>query len=109
MDVVHALAEELVRLFLRLIPRDQSVARVAPRLAAVLRQPHPGRGDPDRQTLRIAGPRGDRVQAEPSCAGWPIGTAGLVPERSVQLPGPSAVGALEERRRCDTREELSFR
>src|SRR6266550_347461 len=109
MHVVHALAEELVRLFLRLIPRDQSVTRVAPRLPAVLRQPHAGRGDPDGQTVRIAGPRGNRVQAEPSCAGWPIRAAGLVPERSVQLPGLSAVAALEERRRCDTREELPFR
>src|SRR5207249_6478097 len=31
------------------------------------------------------------------------------PERSVELPGPSGVAALEERRRCDSREELPLR
>src|SRR4051794_25644787 len=82
---------------LRHVARDQTVVAPVPRPSAVPGVPYAGGGDGDRQALRLAGPRHDRVQAETATARLPVLLDAVTPERLVELPSLAPIAAREER------------
>src|SRR5689334_18049531 len=78
------------------VARDDSPVALTPRLTAVVGQPHARSRHGDQQSLRIAGPRNDRVQAKTTAAGLPGLACGVVPESLVERPRRAVVATLEQ-------------
>ena len=100
--VVDAKGVRVLARFFRDVPRHQAADAAAPAFAGVVGEPDPGRGDADRQAVRVARPGADRVEAQPAGAGLPLRplrARSRGPPRAPSVLPPSP--APEQRRRCD--------
>ena len=95
-EVVDAEVDRVALRLVREVAGDDALVAVAPRRAAVVGQPDADGRDREREPVRIARPRHDRVQAEPAAAGLPVRSRRVLPERALQLPRRAAVAALEQ-------------
>ena len=78
------------------VARDETRVAAPPGRAVILGEPDARRRDAEREAVGLAGPRHDRVDAQPAAAGLPVRPAGLVPQPLVDRPGLARVAALEE-------------
>src|SRR5262249_42123641 len=97
LHVMYAATGVLVlQRLLRQVARVEPLVAPTPGAAGVIAEPHPRRGNGDRELVGVPRPGADRIQAQPAAARLPMGSRGLVPESRVDLPAGSAVVALEQ-------------
>ena len=87
LDAVHAQCDLVVRRVLGQVARIQADVAALPRPAAVVGQPHAGRGDRDGEALGLSGPGDDRVQAQAPRPGLPVRPRRLLEQPAIELEG----------------------
>ena len=99
LEVVHAEVDRGRPRLLGQVVGDDALVAVAPRRAAVVGEPHAGGGDREREPVRIARPRRDRVHRQAAGVAPPARARRVLEQRPVELPRRAAVAAFEQHAR----------